>query len=178
MLTIDPTQSLLLVIDMQTRLLPAIHQGDQVIRNLEQLIQSARTLGIPVVYTEQNPGGLGATIPALAARKGEAVLEKMTFDAVKTGQLLALAGDRQHWVISGCESHVCVLQTALGLREAGKSVYLVSDATGSRKPHDREAAIARMARHGTEIVTTEMVIFEWLGSAEHPRFRDLLQPLK
>jgi len=178
MLTIDPTQSLLLVIDMQTRLLPAIHQGDQVIRNLEQLIQSARTLGIPVVYTEQNPGGLGATIPALAARKGEAVLEKMTFDAVKTGQLLALAGDRRQWVIGGCESHVCVLQTVLGLRMAGKKVYLVSDATGSRKPHDRETAIARMARHGTEIVTTEMVIFEWLGSAEHPRFRDLLQPLK
>ncbi|WP_438950943.1 isochorismatase family protein [Porticoccus sp.] len=178
MLTIDPTQSLLLVIDMQARLLPAINQGEQVVRNLERLIQSARTLGIPVVYTEQYPRGLGATTPTLAAREGETVLEKMTFNAVKTGQLLALAGSRQQWVIGGCESHVCVLQTVLGLREAGKKVYLVSDAVGSRKPHDREAAIARMAHHGTEIVTAEMVIFEWLGSAEHPRFRDLLQPLK
>lgn len=178
MLTLDPTQSLLLVIDMQSRLLPAIHQGEQVVHNLERLIQSARTLDIPVVYTEQYPRGLGATTPVLAACEGETVLEKMTFDAVKTGQLLALAGDRRQWVIGGCESHVCVLQTVLGLREAGKNVYLVSDAIGSRKPHDREAAIARLAHHGTEIVTTEMVIFEWLGSAEHPRFRDLLQPMK
>lgn len=178
MLTIDPTQSLLLIIDMQSRLLPAIKQGEQVVSNLERLIQSARTLGIPVVYTEQYSQGLGNTTPVLAAREGETVLEKMTFDAVKTGQLLALSGDRRQWVVGGCESHVCVLQTVLGLREAGKKVFLVSDAVGSRKPHDREAAIARMARHGTEIVTTEMVIFEWLGSAEHHRFRDLLQPLK
>ena len=98
MLTIDPTQSLLLVIDMQNRLLPAIHQGEQIVRNLERLIQSARTLGIPIVYTEQYPRGLGATTPALAACDGEVVLEKMTFNAVKTGQLLALAGDRRQWV--------------------------------------------------------------------------------
>ena len=70
--------------------------------------------------------------------------------------------------------HVCVLQTVLGLLAAGRDVAVVADATGSRSPANREAALARMARHGADLVTTEMAIFEWLGRADHPGFREVI----
>jgi nicotinamidase-related amidase len=81
-------------------------------------------------------------------------------------------------VVAGCEAHVCVLQTVLGLLDAGRKVYVVRDALGSRQPESKETAIRRMERHGAEIVTTEMVVFEWLESAEHPRFRDAIALIK
>ena len=87
-------------------------------------------------------------------------------------------GDRRDIVVAGCEAHVCVMQTALGLLDAGRRVYLVRDAVGSRRSESKETAVSRLARHGAEIVTTEMVVFEWLGSAEHPRFRDIIALIK
>ena len=78
----------------------------------------------------------------------------------------------------GCEAHVCVQQSVLGLLQLGRKVYVVRDAIGSRAPESKETAIRRMERHGAEIVTTEMVIFEWLGTADHPRFRDAVALIK
>jgi isochorismate hydrolase len=77
-------------------------------------------------------------------------------------------------VVAGCEAHVCVLQTVLGLLAQGRRVAVAADAVGSRKDGSREAALARMAAHGAEVVTAEMAVFEWLGTAEHPRFREVL----
>ena len=85
---------------------------------------------------------------------------------------------RAEMVVAGCEAHVCVLQTALGLLAAGKRVHVVRDAVGSRRPESKAAALERLARHGAEIVTTEMVLFEWLESAEHPRFREIVALIK
>ncbi|MGZ8367401.1 MAG: isochorismatase family protein, partial [Rhodoplanes sp.] len=82
-----------------------------------------------------------------------------------------MLADRPEVIVTGCEAHVCVLQTALGLLDAGRRVYVVRDAIGSRRAESKEAAIRRMERHGADIVTTEMVVFEWLETAEHPRFR-------
>ena len=81
-------------------------------------------------------------------------------------------------VVAGCEAHICVLQTALGLIEAGRLVFVVRDAIGSRRPESKETAIRRMERHGVEIVTTEMVVFEWLQTAAHPRFREMAALIK
>jgi nicotinamidase-related amidase len=81
-------------------------------------------------------------------------------------------------VVAGCEAHVCVLQTVLGLLDAGRKVYIARDALGSRHAENKETAIRRMERHGAEIVTTEMVVFEWLESAEHPRFREAIALIK
>jgi nicotinamidase-related amidase len=81
-------------------------------------------------------------------------------------------------VVAGCEAHVCVLQTVLGLIDSGRRVFVVQDAIGSRRAENKEAAVRRMERHGAEIVTTEMVVFEWLGSAEHPRFREAVALIK
>ncbi len=178
MLTIDPTTCALAAIDIQSRLMPAIANGAQVIDNTVRLLEAARLLEIPRIFTEQNPAGLGHTDPQLTAEMNEPVMQKMTFDACRAVDAKKLMAGREQLVVTGCEAHVCVMQTVLGLLDAGKKVYVVSDAVGSRLPENRLAALQRMAAHGAELVTTEMVIFEWLGSAEHPQFRDVLQLVK
>lgn len=169
--------SLLLVIDLQARLMPAIDRAGAVIANARRLRDAARLLEIPLLFTEQNRNGLGPTVAELAP--GDApVIDKMTFDAVRAPGFLDRLPPRPDIVVAGCEAHVCVLQTVLGLRAAGRHVCVVRDATGARRPENRDAAIDRMARHGADIVTTEMVMFEWLGTAEHPRFREALSLIK
>jgi isochorismate hydrolase len=98
----------------------------------------------------------------------------MTFDASATPEVLSHLLEGRFPVVAGCEAHVCVLQTVLGLLDRGRRAVVVADAVGSRRPESREAALRRMGGHGAEIVTAEMVIFEWLGSADHPCFRDAL----
>jgi nicotinamidase-related amidase len=96
----------------------------------------------------------------------------MTFDARRAAGVSDWVGDRRDIIATGCEAHVCVLQTVLSLLDAGRRVYVARDAIGSRREESKEAAIRRMELHGADIVTTEMVVFEWLGTAEHPRFRE------
>jgi nicotinamidase-related amidase len=169
--TIDPRNTMLVVIDLQTKLMPAIDGGAAVIANTRRLLGAAALLGAPALFTEQNPKGLGPTVDELAPDPS-IVVQKMTFDACRSPEfLLRLSADRA-LILAGCEAHVCVLQTALGLIDRGRRIFVARDAIGSRRPESKETAIARMARHGVEIVTTEMVVFEWLGTAEHPRFRE------
>lgn len=161
--------AMLVVIDFQAKLMPAIHGGESVLLNAGRLAEAARLLDVPAVLTEQYPRGLGLTVPALAD-VGQPVI-KMSFDACAEPAFLeAVAGDRE-LVICGCEAHVCVGQTVLTLLEHRRRVVVVADAIGSRAPQSREIALSRMASHGAEIVTTEMVLFEWLRSADHPQFR-------
>src|SRR5688572_8102251 len=96
----------------------------------------------------------------------------MTFDAVREPRRAERLPNRPDMVVAGCEAHVCVLQTVLGLLDAGRRVFVVRDAIGARRAESTETAIWRMKRHGAEVVTTEMVVFEWLGTADHPRFRE------
>lgn len=177
MLTIDRANSLLLVVDFQARLMPAIEGGAAAIANARRLRDAAALFDVPVVLTEQNARGLGPTVADLACEPAE-IAHKMSFDACRSRGFLARLGGREAIVVAGCETHVCVLQTALGLIEAGRRVYLVRDATASRRGESKETAIRRLARHGAEIVTTEMVIFEWLGTADDPRLREALALVK
>jgi nicotinamidase-related amidase len=174
MRTIDPKTSMLLVIDFQTKLMPAIDQGAATVANTRRLIDAAALFDVPVLFTEQNAKGLGPTVPELSPDL-DAVAHKMTFDALRAPGFLARfrerCQDRRDIVVVGCEAHVCVLQTVLGLIDNGLKAYVVGDAIGARRAESKEAAIRRMERHGAEIVTTEMVVFEWLGTAEHSRFR-------
>lgn len=178
MRTIDPARSALLVIDFQKRLMPVIHEADAAIANAGRLIEAARLLGIPVAVTEQNPQGLGTTVDELPVA-GAVLVEKMEFDASRATGFFEALGDRTEIVVAGCEAHVCVLQTVLGLLDAGgRRIHVARDAIGSRRPENREAALARMAGHGAEIVTAEMVVFEWLQTARHPRFREAMALIK
>jgi nicotinamidase-related amidase len=160
--TADLRTSMLVVIDMQTRLIAAIDDAASVVANARLLVDAARLLGAPALFTEQNPKGLGPTVMELAPDPS-IVVPKMTFDSCRSPEFLLRAPADRAIIIAGCEAHVCVLQTALGLIDRGRRVFVVRDAIGSRRAESKEAAIARMARHNVEIVTAEMVVFEWLG---------------
>lgn len=171
MTLLNAAKATLVVIDFQARLMPAIHDGARIVANAQRLVEAARALSVPILLTEQSPGKLGATVPDLAG--AGPVVAKTSFDACAEPSFLdALAGDGE-LVICGCEAHVCVGQTVLTLLENRRRVVVVQDAVGSRAPESKEAALARMARHGAEIVTTEMVVFEWLRTSEHSQFRAL-----
>ena len=174
---LNAKQSVLLVIDLQERLLPAIDGGQAVIDETAWLIGIARKLDIPVIATEQYPQGLGTSAPQIAdlLLPGE-ILEKTHFSAVAEGNLLSHAhGNRTQWVVCGTESHVCVQQTVLDLLAAGRQVAVVNEAVGSRKASDKDLALKRMRQHGADIVSREMVAFKWLREANTPEFKAVLQ---
>jgi len=177
MLTIDPKRSLLFVVDFQSRLMPAIVDGAMAIRNANRLIAMAELADISCIFTEQNAKGLGPTVGDLPVEKGQLV-HKQFFDACRENDFLDRIPADAHVVVAGCEAHVCVQQTVLGLLNASRKTYVVRDALGSRRAEDKETAIRRMERHGAEIVTTEIVVFEWLQTAEHRRFRDAVALIK
>jgi nicotinamidase-related amidase len=171
-------RAVLLLIDLQERLLPAIHDGDTVVARAARLAAAARLLDVPVRATEQYPAGLGATVASLKDYP-QAVLAKTAFSALDdAGFAELLPAGTSEIVVAGCEAHVCVLQTVLGLINSPRRVVLVADATGSRDPADKAAAIDRARQHGAEIVTSEMVLFEWLRDARHPKFREVQKLLK
>jgi len=174
---ISPSGSVLVLVDYQHRLMPMIHGGAQAVARALRLADAARELGIRVFGTEQNPAGLGPNDEALRQRCAS-TLAKMHFDACEDGLLELLGGDPAEVVIAGCEAHVCLLQTALGLLRAGRRVWVVADACGSRSAQDHALAMQRLQQAGATIVSTEMVVFEWLHSCTHPRFKPVLGLVK
>ncbi len=178
---IDPQECVLVLVDYQRRLMPAIHRGPQVLAQAIRLADIAKALGIPVLGTEQNPRGLGASDEAIRGRC-DATLSKMHFDACADGllELLRTARPRpaRDVVVAGCEAHVCLLQTALGLLRAGLRVWVVAQASGSRSAENHDLAMQRLRDAGAAIVSVEMVAFEWLRSCEHERFKPVLMLLK
>ncbi|HEV2933870.1 MAG TPA: isochorismatase family protein [Streptosporangiaceae bacterium] len=170
--------AVVLLIDLQERLVPAIHDGEVVVSRAVRLAEAARLLDVPIRATEQYPVGLGSTVAPLAEYP-QAVLAKTAFSATADPGFHGLmpAGVSQI-VVAGCEAHVCVLQTVLSLLPSGHRVLLVADAVGSRDPADRTAAIDRARQHGAEIVTSEMVLFEWLRDSQHPKFREVQKLLR
>lgn len=177
-MTVTPESSALLLIDFQARLMPAIHEGERAIAAACRLARVAQLLGVPVLATEQNPAGLGANVAEVAALAGR-TLAKQYFDATReTAWPSFLPESRRDVVVAGCEAHVCVLQTVMGLRRLGHDVRLVRDCVGSRRQANRDAALERAAAYGAELVTSEMVVFEWLATSGHPRFKDALQLVK
>ncbi len=197
---LDPEDSQLVLVDYQQRLMPALHGGPQALAHACLLAQVARALAVPVFATEQNPAGLGPTVDPLRTLVGP-VLSKMDFSAASVlmprlrpapkaagGNARSLprhlqkpaapVPGRDTVVIAGCETHVCLLQTALELLEEEFDVCVVTDACASRTERNRDAAFDRLAGAGAELVTTEMVAFEWLRSADHPRFKEVLGWIK
>jgi nicotinamidase-related amidase len=170
--------AVLLLIDLQQRLVPAISDNETMIARAVRLAEAAQLLGVPVRATEQYPAGLGPTVAPLAAYP-QAVLAKTTFSATgDPGFAELLPAGASQVILAGCEAHVCVLQTALGLLASGHRVIMAADAIGSRDPADRTAGIDRARQNGAEIVTSEMVLFEWLCDAQHPKFREVQKLLR
>jgi nicotinamidase-related amidase len=172
---IDVARSTLLVVDLQTRMVPALADHDTLIFNATWLIRAAQKLGVPVAAVEQYPQGLGPLVPAVRELLPAAsIAAKNHFSCVAARCLYGLPGsERAQMVVLGAETHVCVLQSALGLLAEGKEVFVVADATASRRALDRDVALARMRDEGVRIVTREMVVFEWLREAGTPLFREI-----
>lgn len=162
----------LLVIDVQERLMPKILNRESVIRNIAFLIDGARLLDMPVLATEQYPKGLGATVSELLPRLPERP-EKVAFSscAVPAVTETLRRKARPKVVLCGIETHVCVLQTALDLLANDFRVYIAADAVSSRYAVDHDYGLRRMERSGGVLVTSEMAVFEWMGGADHPKFK-------
>ena len=205
---LDADDSQLVLVDYQVRLMPAIFENELVVANAVRLARMARIMEVPVWGTAQNPDKLGQNLPELQAAidsAGGKTMAKMHFSAASDGLVEWLRppvrkapsggnarslpkhlqkppeheeAGRSMIVMAGCEAHVCLMQTALELLEEEFDVWVVTDACSSRTERNRDAAFDRLAGAGAELVTTEMVAFEWLRTAEHPAFRDLLGLVK
>lgn len=171
-------QAALFCIDLQERLIPTMFESERLVRRCALLVKAARQLEIPIFAVEQNPSRLGATVPAIGL--GDiAPVGKMLFSGAVPQIVEALeAGGRRSIVLCGVESHVCLLQTALDLRERGYEVFVVTDAVSSRYESDKKAGLERLASIGCLLGTSEMFIFEMLGTADSADFRALLPDLK
>lgn len=173
--------SLLLVVDIQQKLAPALTDGAAITANAVRLLSAAGKLGIPAFVSEQYVRGLGPSLPEIRAAAVDArFFEKTHFSCAAEAGVVDLlrASGRHQVVLCGSEAHVCVLQSAFGLQDEGFEVFLAADAAASRTPANRDAAIARMRAGGIGIATTEMVLFEWLGCAATDEFRTLLPLIK
>jgi len=178
---IKPEDCCLIVIDMQDRLVPAMQAPARTIKNAGILVKAAKRLGIPALLTEQYPKGLGSTVADVAKMaEGVPVLKKMHFSCMKDENFARTfrALNRRQAVIAGMEAHICVLQTAVNLMEEGYEIFVVTDATSSRSAESEKACLDRLGAAGAGIVTTEMVVFEWLGKAGTPEFKELITLVK
>lgn len=193
---LEVESSQLVLVDYQEKLMPAMKDAEAVWHRAELLAKTAKLLSVPVWATEQNPSVLGEISPEIRQHCNR-VLAKMAFSAVEEGlgewlspptpavpkgNARSLPRHLQKPVelesgpsvlIAGCEAHVCLLQTALDLLDDDFEVWVVTDACASRHDRDRDAAFDRLAGAGAELLTTEMVLFEWLRSAENPDFKQV-----
>ena len=178
---ITADRSCLLVIDIQDRLAPTMADTQMVIDNTTLLLKAAGVLEVPILVSEQYPRGLGHTLPQLATlMPPDSRVEKVHFSCMGDDGFARRFREigRSQAVLVGIEAHVCVLQTAEQLIEAGCDVFVVADATSSRTTANHEAALERMRADGAQIVTTEMVAFEWLERAGTPEFKEISALIK
>lgn len=173
--------SCLLVVDIQERLAPKVRAPQTVIGNAAVLLKAARRLGVPVLVSEQYPRGLGATVSDLKPLliEGETI-EKLHFSCICEQSFAKRFGalGRPQAVVAGMEAHVCVLQTVEDLLAGGTETFVVEDATSSRTERNHAVAMMRLREAGARVVTTEMVVFEWLAMAGTSAFKDLSPLIK
>ncbi|MDY0341117.1 MAG: hydrolase [Coriobacteriia bacterium] len=173
--------AMLVVVDVQSSLADAMDVRDEVVAGVTLLVRVADRLSMPVIVTRQNPGKLGDTVPGLYEALGSDVpVDKMMFDSTGEPEFEARleATGRRTVVIAGMETHICVLQTALGLLREGYAVHVVADAVCSRRMSDHRVALDRLRTAGAVVTTAEQVVYEALGKAGTAAFRDVLRFVK
>jgi nicotinamidase-related amidase len=178
---INAARAQLLMVDMQERLLPAMHDPAETERRCGLLLAAAATLGLPVTASEQYPKGLGHTVPGLRKQFGNApVFDKLAFSCLGEGRIANRLKEttRSQVIVCGIEAHVCVLQTAADLLAEGYEVFIPADAVSSRAPSSVSLALERLRTAGAAIVNTEMVVFEGLRKAGTPEFKTLSAIIK
>jgi nicotinamidase-related amidase len=187
-LVLDPSRSALVVVDIQEKLLPPIHEKDRLLRNTKLLVRLANILNLPVLFTTQYAKGLGGIVPEIAslAVRNQAVqhraIDKLEFSCFGSDEFCSaarsLSDDRNTLLLCGMETHICVMQTALGALNSGYLVHVASDAVGSRSEWNWKVGLDRMRQAGAVISSTEMMLYELLRSSGTPAFKELLPYLK
>lgn len=174
-------RTVLVMIDIQGKLWNTMHDKSAVLENAQKLAKAMRILSVPIILTEQNPQGLGPTVPELMQCMPEVKpLPKFSFSCCQdTGFQQELSRlNRKQVILCGIESHICIYQTALELLSQGYEVQVVADAVSSRVQTNKEAALSRMQSEGVKLTVTEMAIFELLGKADSPLFKEILKVIK
>ena len=176
-----PETTFLILIDVQEKLVAAMHHKASLVENVIRLVKGLRILGVPVLFTEQNPAGLGPTIPPLRLLLADnrpitklsfsCCGEKAFLDALKVLR-------RQHALVCGIECHVCVYQSVADLVAQGYEVQVVSDAVASRTLENKEIGLQRCREMGASITSVETILFELLRRAEGPAFKEILGVVK
>lgn len=172
--------SILLVIDLQPSFLAAIHERERVLDRSKFLLSCARVLGAPALATEQYPERMGGTEPSIAELVSGPIPGKMRFSCCGNDQVdreIAESG-RSQVILVGIETHICVNQTAHQLLDQGHDVIICADAVGARSVQMHEIGLRRLVQAGAVIAHTESVVYEWMGSAGHPQFREVLAIVK
>jgi len=173
---LDKKDSLLLIIDLQEKLVKALDK-DVVVNRTATLVKAAKILEIPTIVTQQYSKGLGLTVEQVKQNLplNAPIVEKSAFSAVKENGFMDIlkSFDKKQIVICGIETHVCVHQTVADLITEGFDVYVVKDACASRKKYEFKQGIERMKENGAKISCLEIILFEWLKSAKNPNFKDI-----
>ncbi|MCA1959798.1 MAG: hydrolase [Desulfomonile sp.] len=179
MLNIEDTA--LVVVDMQEKLVRVMHDMETLVQSAVKLIKGAQVLGLPILWTEQNPEGLGPTIPEIAELLTDLrPVTKLSFSCCGEASFeeeLETLG-REQILIAGIESHVCVYQTAADLLDMGFDVEVVSDAVASRTPENKRIGLDKCREYGASITSVETALFELIQGAEGPQFKELIKIVK
>lgn len=177
----DPSQSVLLIVDVQTNFLKFVEGGDRIVSRSRFLAQCAHVLGIDIVATIQNPDRFGPIEPSIEPFLSEPAIPKMRFSAIvdhPQSTRWFSSPEPSSVIVCGTETHICVSQTVADLIELGNDVVVCEDALGSRTTDRHELGMKRIASFGASIAHSEAVVYEWLRTADHPRFRDVLDLVK
>ncbi|MGF6147452.1 Isochorismatase family [Kingella potus] len=169
-----PENTVCLIIDIQERLTPSLHEAEQFTAACRLLIQGVQALDIPAMFTEQYPKGLGATLPAVRLLLPDAPLaEKTRFSAAPAAESFIREKQAQNIILIGAETHICVLQTALDLRLQGMGVYLPFECAASRNPANKANGLEQMRTAGVTVCSIESLLFSLMGDAQHPAFKTI-----
>ncbi len=173
-------QTALLVIDVQERLMPVIHEQEKIFANVNKLLRGAEILSLETIITEQYPKGLGNTCKEVEIGEGKTLIEKVCFSCMQSESVteqLKLT-NKKSLIVCGVESHICVLKTTLDALQQGYEVHVVADAVSSRTAENKQIALDRMRQAGAFIVSTEMVLFMLLDKAGTDEFKAISKLIK
>lgn len=171
---LDTNNSILVIIDIQEKLVKAASNGEKTIINTSKISQAAQILSIPVIITEQYPKGLGATVESITGSDAF-IMEKSSFSAFKEPEFeqKIKSLNRKQVILCGIEAHICVLQTAIDLYKNGYEVYVLKDCVSSRSEEEQNSGLELLKQYGIKVITVEIALFQWLKSSKHPQFKDI-----
>ncbi|MBE8728248.1 hydrolase [Flavobacterium hungaricum] len=171
----------LIVIDVQGKLARIVHESEKLIQNLEKLIRGCQILSLPIICAEQNPAGLGSTVPELQKLfANQKPIAKFSFNALENNLFkeAIIQSKRKRWIVCGIESHICVYQTVIGLLDASFEVEIAADCISSRTEENKILALNKLQNKGASITSVEMCLYELVKNSKNENFKEILNLIK